>query len=62
MVRTSVLNDALKTINNAEKTGKRQAMIRPSSKVITKFLSTMQKHGKQYLYHTMEESGRVNRV
>jgi hypothetical protein len=63
MVRTSVLNDALKTINNGEKgmfntgsvgnnvanwlpAGKRQVLIRPSSKVITKFLQVMQKHGK----------------
>lgn len=45
MVRTSVLNDALNAINNAEKAGKRQVMIRPSSKVIVKFLHTMQKHG-----------------
>ncbi|KAH6687335.1 40S ribosomal protein S22 [Plectosphaerella plurivora] len=45
MVRTSVLNDALKSMNNAEKAGKRQVMIRPSSKVIIKVLQTMQKHG-----------------
>jgi small subunit ribosomal protein S15Ae len=45
MVKTSVLNDALKSINNAEKAGKRQVMIRPSSKVIIKFLAVMQKHG-----------------
>lgn len=45
MVRVSVLNDCLNAINNAERRGKRQVMIRPSSKVIVKFLSVMQKHG-----------------
>ncbi|TVY32644.1 40S ribosomal protein S22 [Lachnellula subtilissima] len=45
MVKTSVLNDALNSINNAEKSGKRQVLIHPSSKVIVKFLSVMQKHG-----------------
>jgi small subunit ribosomal protein S15Ae len=46
MVRVSVLNDALKSMYNAEKRGKRQVMIRPSSKVIIKFLLVMQKHGR----------------
>ncbi|KAF9158523.1 40S ribosomal protein S22 [Actinomortierella ambigua] len=45
MVRISVLNDCLNNINNAEKRGKRQVLVRPSSKVIIKFLSLMQKHG-----------------
>jgi small subunit ribosomal protein S15Ae len=45
MVRISVLSDCLKSIVNAEKKGKRQVLIRPSSKVVVKFLSVMQKHG-----------------
>lgn len=49
MVKTSVLNDALNAINNAEKAGKRQVLIRPSSKVIVKFLSVMQKHGEPFV-------------
>nr|GEW26565.1 Gag-Pol polyprotein [Tanacetum cinerariifolium] len=34
MVRVSILNDALKSMYNAEKRGKRQVMIKPSSRVI----------------------------
>lgn len=43
MVLISVLSNALKTILNAERAGKRQVLIRPSSKVIIRFLKLMQK-------------------
>jgi ribosomal protein S8 len=49
MVRMNVLNDALRNMTNAEKRGKRQVMIRPSSKVVIKFLSVMMKHGTTLL-------------
>ncbi|KAI0542667.1 40S ribosomal protein S22-like protein [Xylaria digitata] len=45
MVRTSVLSDAMNSINNADRMGKRQVLIRPASKVTVEFLNIMQKNG-----------------
>merc|ERR1719194_105626 len=39
------MQDALKNICNAEKSGKRQVILRPISKTLVKFLSLMQKKG-----------------
>ena len=58
MVRISVLHDALKTMYNAEKRGKRQVLIRPSSKVVIKFLQVMMRHGE--LRNTREQQDQLH--
>ncbi|KXN64667.1 ribosomal protein S8 [Conidiobolus coronatus NRRL 28638] len=61
MVRVSVLNDCLNNITNAEKKGKRQVLIRPSSKVIIRFLTVMQRHGyiDEFEYVDDHRSGKL---
>ena len=44
-MKSNILADALKNIVNAERKGRRQVLLRPSSKVLIKFLKLMQKKG-----------------
>eukprot|EP01121_Diplochlamys_sp_Union-15-3_P008921 TRINITY_DN239_c0_g1_i3.p1 TRINITY_DN239_c0_g1~~TRINITY_DN239_c0_g1_i3.p1 ORF type:complete len:131 (-),score=12.56 TRINITY_DN239_c0_g1_i3:69-461(-) len=44
MVLISVLHNTLNGITNAERRGKRQVLVRPSSNVVVRFLQLMQKH------------------
>ncbi|CAD8116977.1 unnamed protein product [Paramecium primaurelia] len=49
MVKMNVLNDCLRSIVNAERLqllqGRKQVLIRPTSKLVVKFLQVMQRHG-----------------
>ena len=54
MVRVSVLHDCLNAIINAEKRGRRQVLLRPSSKVVIKFLQVMQKHCMNFVRFIMQ--------
>ena len=45
MVKVNVLSDALNTIVNAERRGKKQVLIRPVSNLVITFLRIMQSHG-----------------
>lgn len=61
MGKNNVLSDALRTISNAERSGKQQVLIRPSSKIIIKFLKIMQKNkyiGK-FTYIDDNRSGKI---
>ena len=44
-MKMNILANALNAIMNAERKGKRQVLLRPSSKVLIKFLKLMQKRG-----------------
>ena len=45
MVKINIVADALRSIVNAERMGKKQVMLTTSSKTLVRFLRVMQKHG-----------------
>ena len=45
MVKINIVADALRSIVNAERMGKKQVMLTTSSKTLIRFLRVMQKHG-----------------
>ena len=61
MGRVNVLADALRTISNAERTGKREVIVRPSSGIIIKFLKVMQENGYIQEFYRIEDhrSGKI---
>ncbi|CAK6440199.1 unnamed protein product [Pipistrellus nathusii] len=54
MVRMSVLADALQSINNAEKRGHRQGLIRPRPKAAGRCPTAMVKHSYVGEFETMD--------
>ena len=60
-MRINVLADAMKTIINAERRGKRQVLLRPVSKPLIKMLRLMQKHGYigEFEYIDDHRSGKI---
>jgi len=71
-MKSNILAIALKNILNAEKKGKRQVLLRPSSKVLIKFLKLMQKRGYIGEFEVIDDHrcgkivvellGRINKV
>lgn len=72
MVLVSVLANTLQSVTNAEKRGKRQVIVRPSSKVVIKFLQLMQKNGYVEEFEVVDDrragkivinlNGRINKA